>query len=246
MLRKLVFLMVALAVLTGCSLPVPASTQPPATPTATPPAGLLVIPDPSPTPLATARVSKNNGTCDNPYYPVVDGATWVYQMSTGDQATYAMSVGKNDTFTIDIQGQSSKFTIDGKCTRDGIVLMDRPGSLTTYTGDQGSSTVSTVNEQGVTLPNNPQIGDKWSQSIDVNTDNSPSHIQTEYQVLGFETITVPAGKFNALKLEQTGYLEIMGQKVAMHGFQWFAQGVGTVRSAMDSAPVIELVSYAIP
>jgi len=32
----------------------------------------------------------------------------------------------------------------------------------------------------------------------------------------------------------------------MHGYQWFAEGVGTVKSAMDDAPSAELVSFDIP
>ena len=35
-------------------------------------------------------------------------------------------------------------------------------------------------------------------------------------------------------------------QVEMHGFHWYAEGVGVVRSAMDGAPVIELASYDIP
>jgi hypothetical protein len=47
-------------------------------------------------------------------------------------------------------------------------------------------------------------------------------------------------------VEQSGYVTVFDQKVAMQGVQWFAEGVGVVKSAMDGAPVVELASYDIP
>jgi hypothetical protein len=71
-------------------------------------------------------------------------------------------------------------------------------------------------------------------------------IETNYTAVGFENITVPAGDFYALKVEQSGYVTVFGQKVDMHGFNWYAEGVGPIMSAMDGAPTVELLSYDIP
>jgi hypothetical protein len=80
----------------------------------------------------------------------------------------------------------------------------------------------------------------------VTTKAGTSLIETYFTAVGFENITVPAGDFYALKVEQSGYVTVFGQKVDMHGFNWYAEGVGVVKSAMDGAPILELVSYDIP
>jgi hypothetical protein len=39
---------------------------------------------------------------------------------------------------------------------------------------------------------------------------------------------------------------MLGQVIPMDGYQWLVEGIGTVKSAMDDAPYVELVSYNIP
>jgi len=247
MIRKTMILLFALALASGC-IPNTQSTLISPTVTSTEELPILSINDSeaTPTPLPTVVVENDSNECDNPFYPVSDEATWEYEISSGGQATHTMSVDENDAFTITIQGGDSTFTIDGKCTDEGIVLMNTPGAATTYNGDQGSSVVSTTDVQGVTLPKDLKINDEWSQTIKVKVGENSSVIQSNYTALGFENITVPAGDFYVLKIEQSGYVEIFGQKVNMHGYQWFAEGVGTVKSAMDDSPSAKLVSFDIP
>jgi hypothetical protein len=152
-----------------------------------------------------------------------------------------MSADDFGKFTISITGGDSTFTVDGQCTPDGIALMD-----TTYTGEYGSSTVNTVTNSGVTVPKDIGQGGTWSQVINVTAGDQSSVIESNYTAVGFENITVPAGEFYALKVEQSGYVTVFGRKVEMHGFHWYAEGVGVVKSAMDGAPSVELVSYDIP
>jgi hypothetical protein len=135
----------------------------------------------------------------------------------------------------------STFTIDGQCTPDGIVRMD-----TTYSGEYGSSTVATVTNSSVTVPKDIGQGEAWSQIIDVTAGDQSSVTESNYTAVGFENITVPAGDFYALKVEQSGYVSMLGRKIEMHGFHWYAEGVGVGKSAMDGAPSVELVSYDIP
>lgn len=200
----------------------------------------------SPTPLPTAMVQNDSNECENAFYPVADGATWDYKLSSGVEATHSMAVDDNNAFTITVTGGDSTFTVDGKCTDEGIVIMEAPGATTTYSGEQGSSVVSTADVSGVTIPKDIKINDTWSQTINVKIGENSSVIQSDYIALGFENISVPAGNFYVLKVEQSGYVEIFGQKINVHGYQWFAEGVGTVMSAMDGAPSVELVSYDIP
>lgn len=250
MARKILTLIFILALASGCAPQAPAAPAEMALPTITPTAELPALTvktaEATYTPVPTTVVENNSDECDNPFYPVSDGATWEYSLSSGGSAVYVMAVDENGAFTFNIQGNESSFTIDGDCTDEGIVIMNAPGAMTTITDDAGNAVVSTTDVEGVTLPKDIKINDQWSQTINVVTGDQKSVVQTDYTAIGFENITVPAGNFYALKVEQSGYVEIFGQKVKMHGYQWFAEGVGTVKSAMDDAPSAELVSYDIP
>lgn len=239
--RKIFITILALAIMTGCSsqeIIISTPTSMALFTVETAQATLPVVP--------TTSIENDDDECDNAFYPVSDEATWEYSLSSGDNAIHTMAVDDNDAFIITIQGGNSTFTIDGKCTDEGIVLMNTSGATTTYTGDEGSAVVTTMDVTGVTLPKDIKINDEWSQTIHVKTGDYSSTIQSDFTVLGFENITVPAGDFYVLRIEQSGYVEIFGQKVKMHGYQWFAEGVGTVKSAMDDSPSAELVSYDIP
>jgi hypothetical protein len=246
MFRKMSMLGIALIFLAGCSPQLPASGLQVATTTQIPQDVGGALPESNPTLPPTDQIIQEQGGCTNQFYPIREGATWVYNLSNGSQATHVMSVVADNTFTISIQADSSTFTVDGKCTDSGILLMDRPGAQTTYSGDQGSSEVNTLDGQRVTLPKDIQVGDKWSQTTSAQTGDFQSLVRNDYLAIGVEQISIPAGEFQALKVEQSGYVEFAGQKISMHGFQWFVKGIGNVRSAMDGAPVVELVSFDIP
>ena len=198
------------------------------------------------TPIAYPTPEGDEDECDNPFYPVADEATWFYSHSDGTNSISTMSADDFGKFTITAEGSDSKFTIDGECTPDGIVIMNAPGAMTTYTGDDGGSTVATVTSDGVSIPKDIGQGAQWAQTITVTTEAGISVIDTNYTAVGFENITVPAGDFYALKVEQSGYVTVFGQKVNMHGFTWYAEGVGVVKSVWDGAPAVELTMYDIP
>jgi hypothetical protein len=198
----------------------------------------------------------SNDPCNNDYYPVVNGATWTYLITVQeDEPTttiYTMAVNQDDTFTLNIQDEDSKFTLDGSCNDEGIVLLNVPGVSSTYSGQDGNgSSMTTITNEGVTLPDDVQEGDEWSQTISVNATSGESGlsatIETNYKAIGFENVTVPAGTFNALKVEQTGSMIMEGTPAfETHGFIWYVEGVGTVKSGLDGTYTGELVSYNIP
>ena len=219
------------------------SSQTPPSPTATATQFIVpvstVVSTSSPPPVTGSEGDEDE--CENLFYPVSDEATWTYSISSGGSAVHVMSADDFGKFTTTITGEHSTFTVEGQCTPDGIVLMD-----TTYTGEYGGSTVDTVTNSGVTVPKDMGQGGQWSQIINVTTGGEKSVIESNYTAVGFENITVPAGDFYALKVEQSGYVTVFGRQVDMHGFHWYAEGVGVIKSAMDGAPTVELVSYDIP
>lgn len=58
---------------------------------------------------------------------------------------------------------------------------------------------------------------------------------------------VPAGLFNALKVEQVGSMSIgPGKPFETNGFIWYAQGVGVGKAGLDGIYTSELATYNIP
>ena len=198
------------------------------------------------TPIVNPTPEGDESECDNPFYPVADEATWMYSISNGENAIHTMSADDFGKFTINVEGAQMTAAIEGQCTPEGIIIMDAPGATTNVTSESGSATVTAVNVSGVSLPKDIGQGQQWSQVVEVTTQMGKSTIETNSTAVGFENITVPAGDFYALKIEQSGYVTVLGQKVAMHGYQWLAEGVGVVKSAWDGAPSLELTMYDIP
>ena len=244
MVKKIFVLMIVVLTLSACGAPDTILSKP----TPTEPSGGVVVNEfeSTQTPIANPTPEGDESACENPFYPIADEATWFFSISTGENAIHTMSADDFGKFTITVEGANSTFTFDGQCDSEGITIMNYPGAQTTYSGENGNSTVSTVSVSGVSLPNDIAQGQQWTQIITVTTDAGSSVIETNYTAVGFENITVPAGDFYALKVEQSGYVTVFGQKVEMHGFTWYAEGVGVIKSAWDGAPSVELTSYDIP
>ena len=129
--------------------------------------------------------------------------------------------------------------------------------------------LSTSNPTGATLPANVQPGMKWPYSIDVTGTLSQGALSadlkggvtTEFQAVGMEQVTVPAGTFDAMKVQGVstfkvsinyGGLALPITSVVNSTF-WFAPGVGWVKSTESGELVgtafketTELQSYNIP
>ena len=266
-MKKFASILFLLAVLlAGCSSP----TQTPGQAAISAPAAGVITAEPtvlslqvsvtqSPDPTPTMPVFSSNDVCENPFYPVVNGAQWNNRSTFASDgsvstSTASMEVFEDKSFTMTMSSGDSTFKLDGRCTDDGIILMDVPGISGTFSSsDGGGSTMTTENVDGVTLPNDVQIGDDWSQEISVVAKSNSGDtilsatIETTYVALGYETVTVPAGTFYALKVEQSGSMTMGGgEPFLTHGFIWYAQGIGTIKSGLDGTFMAELTQYNIP
>ena len=206
-------------------------------------------------PPAAPEPESSGGLCDNPYYPVEDGASWVYDMGELPQVVHTMSVEEEGKFKIAMVDVDSAAVLEGECTEDGIIIMDR-GMEGSFFTESGSSSTTSTSRTGVTLPNDLKVGSAWTQTIDIIADGGEdgetlsANIVTNYNVVGVETVTVPAGTFEALKIEQSGSMTMMGQEILTQGTLWYAEGVGNVKAETGMAEgerfLIQLVSYDIP
>lgn len=266
-MKKHIFsIIVILFLLSGCatvkSTPAPPSSQPvqdaPAAvqvETAVPTSVTVPVATSVSTPTVTSpQPSHQADECNNPYFPVVNGASWVYEVARTGQATHSLSTTEKGQFTITVQNNDSTFLLEGQCTEDGIILVDN-GMSAIYQGSEGGSTMTTQSQEGVTLPNDIQQGDDWSQTIQMTSSNTENPISativSDYKAEGYESVTVPAGTFEALKITQSSTITMNGMKLmSSNSTLWYVEGVGNVKAeeqAGGSDPsVVQLISFNIP
>jgi hypothetical protein len=125
------------------------------------------------------------------------------------------------------------------------------------------------NVSGVTFPSDIQPGDQWQHNLDfegkmtvANQEGSATgNAQTTFQAIGNESVTVPAGTFDALKIKIDTNLnfnvsvQALSLPVQFSGSYdyWFVKDIGWVKASGSGSiagtsfnETIELQSYNIP
>ncbi len=250
-----------IALLSACG-PMPTGTQPPTNPQSTPTL------EPSPTPSA--------GVCSNAFAPVKVGATWTYDTTSGttDEGALTTTITdvRADGFTLAAKfADGTTVSQDWTCKPEGLM----PQSLGAGQAALGLSAegiqanFTTSNANGVALASNVQPGTTWNYGLDIagsiaqgslNADLKGA-VPTAMQAIGTESVTVPAGTFNAMKVQATSNFNVMA---TFHGLGlpfssvvnttfWMAPGVGLVKSTETGelagtalSATSELQSYTIP
>jgi hypothetical protein len=250
-------------VATSTSAPTLAPTQPPKA-TATQP---LVVPAtstatalPAASPAATLE-----GDCGNVYLPVAEGVTWTYvststlSTSTGGRTVTTTKVGK-DSFFHEVQMKTIPihYEVSWTCTPQGLV--DLGGGVLASLNANPKVKIDILDNKGVTLPSIINIGDTWSQTIEIRMTseslNGTGRWITNYKAIGPEEVTVPAGTFNTMRLDVTSKSESDPYPSLNNDVQasvWYAPGLGLVKNSGhisgESAGYdyeMDLVSYKIP
>ena len=246
MIMRLVFFVITAILIIGCGpqTSIPANSSP------TPFSGWEVSVTENPaTEVPPQQAPVSSDECGNPYYPLKSGAQWTYNGPQGP-FTHTISSSGSGIFTINVESGADTFLIQALCMEGGdINLLQVPGDSLSYSGDSGSSTMTTTSNEGVTLPGDIQVGDDWSQTIggEVSAGGQKMNftLNSTYTAIGYENVSVPAGTFNALKIEQSSD---MGGPKPMIQTLWYVQEVGMVKSEIDIGELVvqELVSYNIP
>lgn len=219
---------------------------------------------------ATQPAPSESGNCDvNPYLPVKAGATYTFAGTTSAGAYTRTSTFANihaDSFQAEIVttvGSKSITTTESwHCTTDGLVEIGGPSARNFQSALGGTTTMKLTSSTGVTIPTNLAAGQSWTQSTKFEVTTSKGTvtgtITYTLQALGAESVTVPAGTFNAMKVQVNGTTQanMSGTTftIITNGFEWFATGVGHVKSTEDvsfngksvSTVTGELQSYHIP
>jgi hypothetical protein len=231
------------------------ATEPTAAPpTATPPTAEPTAAPAEPTPtLATAgeTAALPTGDCSNAFYPVIEGRTLRYANNipgfgvTEHAITHSDVTDSSFTATTDL-GDGNVLTQTWTCSGEGLL---QPEFSQLPTGDQVTLTIEFVESSGLTIPaaDQFQAGTTWTTRYVANATLSDSGAgemlmeqttELTHTVIGPETITVPAGEFEAMRVETTGNViavtsvggvAVPPTEIPMSFVSWYAENVGLVR-----------------
>jgi hypothetical protein len=193
--------------------------------------------------------------CDHPYYPVREGWTWTYKQSGQVNETYSLTFTNVSErgFTLRYTSRQGSFDLRWRCDANGLVSLDQ----SSFGPNQGFK-LETTNAKGVAIPSQFRVGLAWTYSYDLkgSFDSGGQKMAmtgksvTNAKITAREAVKVPAGTFQAFKVETTTKTELAmdvgGQKQPMPaqsvtGSTWYAEGVGMVKSVMAGVTT-ELVS----
>jgi hypothetical protein len=214
------------------------------------------------------------GVCTNPYYPVREGATWSYKSTGGPTGEYTftdtIASVRADGFTLSSQFGELTRTQEWACKPEGLVALQLGGpSAATLSSENMQLNLEVKNVSGVTFPSEINVGDQWQHNLDLegkmtvaNQEGSATgNAQSSFNALGNESVTVPAGTFDGLKIQIDTTLNI---NVSVQGVSvpvtfsgsytyWFVKDVGWVKasgagsvSGTSFSETIALQSYNIP
>ena len=246
-----------------------APTQPPAATENVPPLATetqLV----SEAPTETAVPAPQVHACDNPYMPVVPGATWNYRLTgpLADTFTHSIvsvessSFVEQDVFAAGVTRQGT-----WNCENGNLIALDPPSGASANVNTENNVSVDfeTKDLSGVTIPAAINAGDSWSQSLTlegtqtINGTSFPAgnQLTSDCKAIGIESVTVEAGTFDAMRVECQTTMNIsiaMGDvpiqsTLDLTGTNWYAEGVGlikTLTTGMGFDSTTELVAYNIP
>ncbi len=204
-----------------------------------------------------------SGTCFNAYYPLNAGSSITYNSTTGDQnVPFTVSVLEHDSEHIVLE---YAFTVEGRTAKINNELVCENGTIRgkghfdfaqAFLGIDIHYEV--LQMDGEIMPADVRVGSEWTLTNRVKMvtdDTSPigtlmngriASTKIVSKVVAEESVTVPAGTFRALKIEQkvTSSGEISGRpySTTADNFAWYVKDVGLVKSqstASGSAFVME-------
>lgn len=193
--------------------------------------------------------------CDHPLYPVREGWVWSYR-SSPDNSTHTASIIKvsDKGFVQRLAFKGFSFNIRWACDAKGLTQLEyfQPPS-----SQRVQMNLKTRKVNGVVISQGMRVGTTWSYGYEVVGEAKQPNMTMQIEqtmkvvskVVGQESVSVPAGRFTAYKVESTmairGSMKAAGQSMPMNfdvkTTSWYAQGVGLVKTKSEGATV-ELLS----
>jgi hypothetical protein len=174
---------------------------------------------------------------DADYFPLRVGDSWTYRnIESGGYTLKVLSEEPHEGGTVRyvVELNSGVIIRSVFSKADGWVLFHAEN----YPEHEGLQ--ATYEPPKQYLPNPLVAGQKWEW-----TGKDPTQMEhrEKHRVVGLENITVPAGKFRAMKITS----EITGVGVPMTKTSWYAPGVGLVKSTTQGGQMqygFDLTDYS--
>ncbi len=186
------------------------------------------------------------------------GTTWEYSFSDASvSGSFVTTVSSLDSATGDLvmdslyDGTTSSYSYTSsttgnyRCDGDGMWMLDVSTTYKVTAGGSDSSgwTRITYDAPVLLFPRDAAVGDAWTVDATGTIESSTADpmtfsTTTTYEVASEETVSVPAGSFDTLRLDSSTE-EVSGPPTTASS--WIALDVGTVKT-----DTTELVSYDQP
>lgn len=186
---------------------------------------------------APAKKPKRPSKPAGDYFPLRVGDSWTYRnMEEGGYTLTVLSeepqAGAPTRYVVEISSAVKIHNVFSKT--EGWVLLHAER----YLEHEGLEAKYEPPKQY--LPNPPEAGQKW-QSSGLDPTQTPRSEKSD--VIGFEDVTVPAGKFRAIKIVS----QVTGGAIPMTRTSWYAEGVGLVKTTTEGGQIkygSELTEYS--
>lgn len=204
----------------------------------------------------TAGTTGGSGRCMNAYYPLEAGSSIKYKMvSGGENVPFTIAVLEHTASTIVLE---YTFVVDGREVKIKNEMVCEGGTIRGKGHFDFASAFlpfdvryEVISMTGEIMPADIRVGSEWTMESQVKlitSDTGPvgrmmngrvSRTSVKNKVVGEENVTVPAGTFRALKIDQTVETssEVAGRPfdVTVTNLAWYAKDVGLVKSQSTSA-----------
>ena len=191
-----------------------------------------------------ALTSSAMATCDHPYFPAALNMSWTYSVSNLENITRVVSADAR-SYVTEALFDTNSFREKVQCQSDGSLIIATYFSNFELNGESSKEQVVPYSGVNIPAPHLWVVGTQWTyasafKSVSVYETALTVETGTEKvhsKIVGSELISVPAGKFRALKVIQTtnsfrkvaqNRLSTTSKKTFTRTF-WYAQGVGVVK-----------------
>lgn len=205
-----------------------------------------------------------SGDCFNLYYPLKTGSSIEYRMKGGSlDIPFKIEVAEHTkdsvklNYVFSVKGQETSVTNELVCENGNIHGKGYFDFASKLTGID--FTYETVSMKGDILPSDLAVGRSWNFDAEtiVHTndarmkaviDGKHQKTHAESKVVGEEEVTVPAGTFKALKIDQTIAIDtgISNVVTTTTASSWYVKDIGLVKSqsGADKASGMEATKIA--
>jgi predicted small lipoprotein YifL len=246
--------------------------------------GLLGGGEPTPAPVATdpgvsqpvvLPTAAPGNPCANEFYPVKLNATWFYISSGSPSGSYQLlntiTEVRPDGFTLTSQFRKKPRVQTWDCRSEGLaatqLIADNATSIAAF---EKFPTIKASNISGVNIPVTITPGMEWTYAFDISGTEGrkgapggamTGRIASTFLAGNKESVTVPAGTFDAIPIEVNTVIDFTVQDAAgtvtltldSSYTYWYVPGIGWVKATgygklggQDYFETIEMNSYTIP